>query len=410
MNLREDANAIIASALHAALPDTAVMKALEELPSCTGRLVLVSIGKAAWQMAKAAYTKLGGRIGQGIVITKYGHGKGALGAITIREAAHPVPDDNSYSATQEAIDMVSALGADDLVLFLISGGGSALFEKPLVENDELQGITKQLLACGAEITEINTIRKRLSAVKGGKFAMLCSPAKVFSVVLSDIIGDPLDMIASGPAYPDGSTCAQAVGIAEKYGLALSEKAWALLRTETPKELNNVTTMVTGSVSQLCAAAEKTCAELGYRPVVLTANLCCQAKEAGSFLASIAQYHKDEKESVAFIAGGETVVQLTGSGLGGRNQELALAAAQGISGLEGTAVFSVGSDGTDGPTDAAGGYVDGDTQTKLAAHGVDIQTVLKDNDAYHALQKVDALIMTGPTGTNVNDLCVLLIRR
>ena len=410
MDLKRDADAIIAAALHAAMPDTAVQKALESLPECRGRLVLVAAGKAAWQMAAAALAALDGRVDGGVVITKYGHSRGELPGVRVFEAGHPVPDENSYRATQAAIDLVEPLTADDLVLFLLSGGGSALFEKPLIPGEELAELTRRLLASGADIVEMNTIRKRLSAVKGGRFAELCAPAHVFSIVLSDIIGDPLDMIASGPAYPDSSTAEQAVRIAEKYGLPLSSKADALLRTETPKKLEHVETHVTGSVRQLCAAAETTCRTLGYRPVVLTASLCCEAREAGSFFASIAAYHQDAGESVAFIAGGETVVHLRGTGMGGRNQELALAAAQGIAGMEGTALFSLGSDGTDGPTDAAGGYVDGRTNAALQEKGIHIADVLADNDAYHALREVDGLLMTGATGTNVNDLTVLLIRR
>ena len=410
MDLKRDADAIIAAALHAAMPDTAVQKALESLPECRGRLVLVAAGKAAWQMAAAALAALDGRVDGGVVITKYGHSRGELPGIRVFEAGHPVPDENSYRATQAAIDLVEPLTADDLVLFLLSGGGSALFEKPLIPGEELAEMTRRLLACGADIVEINTIRKRLSAVKGGRFAELCAPARVFSIVLSDIIGDPLDMIASGPAYPDSSTAEQAVRIAEKYELSLSSKADALLRTETPKKLEHVETHVTGSVRQLCAAAETTCRTLGYRPVVLTASLCCEAREAGSFFASIAAYHQDTPASVAFIAGGETVVHVRGTGLGGRNQELALAAAQGIAGMAGTALFSLGSDGTDGPTDAAGGYVDGRTRDVLAGRGVCIADALADNDAYHALRAADGLLMTGATGTNVNDLTVLLIRR
>ena len=410
MTIRNDADAIMQAALHAALPDTAVKKALAELPAYSGKLILVAAGKAAWQMAAAAYAELDSKINGGIVITKHDHSKGAIGNLIIREAGHPVPDEASYSSTQQAIDLVENLTAQDLVLFLLSGGGSALFEKPLVSAEEMDDITHQLLACGADIVEMNTLRKRLSAVKGGKFAKLCAPAHVFSVVLSDILGDPLDMIASGPAYPDSSTKEQALAVVKKYQLKLSDTALALLETETPKELDNVETHITGSVRQLCAAASEKCAELGYRPIVLSASVSCEARDAGSFLASIAQYHADSNESLAFIAGGETIVHLTGHGLGGRNQELALAAAKGIAGLKDVTVFSLGSDGTDGPTDAAGGITDGDTMNKLAAVGLDIDAVLADNDAYHALKAIDGLLMTGPTGTNVNDLSCLLIRR
>lgn len=411
MSIRQDAERIMRSALQSALPDTAVKAALRDIAfDPQGRVVLVALGKAAWQMAKTAHETLGGRVDAGIVITKYGHGKGPLGKIVLREAGHPVPDENSFAATQEAIRLVQGLGPRDSVLLLISGGGSALFEQPAIPPGELQDITGQLLKSGADIVEMNTIRKRLSRVKGGRFAQLCEPARVWAVILSDIIGDPLDMIASGPAYPDSSTCADALSIAAKYRLELSPEAERLLREETPKELRNVHSLVTGSVKGLCAAAAQEARLLGYEPCILTASLCCQAREAGSFMASIAQYHQDASQSLAFIAGGETVVRLKGKGKGGRNQELALSAAEGLNGLRDTALFSLGSDGTDGPTDAAGGYVDQDTAGKLRAEGVDLFQALEDNDAYHALEKAGGLIITGATGTNVNDVSVLLIKR
>jgi len=408
MNMRQDADRIIKAAIHAAQPDTAVKKALTSLPAYTGRLILVAIGKAGWQMAYAAHSELGNRISGGIVITKYDHAKGAIGPLAIREAGHPVPDANSYAATQEAIDLVSGLTKDDLVLFLISGGGSALFEKPLVQPEELESITGQLLACGASITEINTIRKHLSAVKGGKFAELCAPAQVYSVVLSDILGDPLDMIASGPAHPDSTTVEETLALAEKYALKMSETARDFLAIDTPKSLPNARSIITGSVRQLCAAAEKEALDMGYTPVVLTDCLCCEAREAGSFIGSMARYYRNLGGRYAIIAGGETVVHLTGHGKGGRNQEMALAAAAQIAGLENVLMFSVGSDGTDGPTDAAGGVVTGSTCSDLLAKGVQIDAVLRENDAYNALAKADGLIFTGPTGTNVNDLSCLLI--
>ena len=233
---------------------------------------------------------------------------------------------------------------------------------------------------------------------------------MFAIVLSDILDDPLDMIASGPAYPDSSTCKDAMQIVRKYGLQLSTKALECLAQETPKTLSNVETHITGSVRELCAAAQKEAEALGYTCQLLTDCLCCQAREAGSFLASIAKTHAGTEKSLAFLAGGETVVKLTGKGLGGRNQEIALAAVPGIAGLRETAIFSFGSDGTDGPTDAAGGYADQDTEEKLRAFGISVPDVLQNNDAYHALGKVDGLIMTGPTGTNVNDLAMVLIRR
>lgn len=405
--LRRDADMIVDEAVRAVQPDAAVIRVLEGR-NFPGRVLLVAAGKAAWQMAKTAVECLGDKIDKGVVVTKYAHVKGEISHCICVEAGHPVPDENSFRGTAQALKLVEGLTETDTVLFLLSGGGSALFEKPLVDGAELQDVTAQLLASGADIVEMNTIRKRLSAVKGGRFAQLCAPAQVMTIVLSDIIGDPLDMIASGPVYPDSSTCGQALAIAEKYNLRLSEKAWTLLRQETPKKLDNVTTFVSGSVKELCAAAEKTCKQLGYTPVLLTDCLCCQAREAGSFLASVVKTHAGSGKSLAFIAGGETVVKLTGKGLGGRNQEIALSAAAGIDGLTNAAVFSVGSDGTDGPTDAAGGYADGDTASALRTQGIRIDDVLQNNDAYHALEKTGGLIITGATGTNVNDVAVALI--
>ena len=381
MTLREEADKIIKEAITKVLPDEAVKQALKNRKPVKGKLYLVAVGKAAWQMANAAANILNGQIEKGIVITKYGHIQGDIPGIECFEAGHPVPDTNTFAATQKVIELTEELQADDQVLFLLSGGGSALFEKPLISTEELSDITKQLLACGADIVEMNTIRKRLSAVKGGKFAGLCEPAAIFAIVLSDIVGDPLDMIASGPAYPDSSTASDAIAIAEKYHLKLSEKARTLLEMKTPKAVTNVETRITGSVRNLCLAAKEACEKLGYESMILTDALQCEAKEAGAFLAAIAKTHQNTDKSLAFIAGGETIV-----------------------------VFSVGSDGTDGPTDAAGGYCDENTKRKLQLEGMDVYEVLKENDAYHALKKTGGLIITGATGTNVNDVAVVLIRR
>lgn len=404
--LHSDAQAIIRRSIQAVLPDEAVRRALQGR-TFSGKVVLVAAGKAAWQMAKAARQVV--QADRGVVVTKYDHVGGPIAGIECYEAGHPVPDENSFRATRAALAAVEGLTEGDTVLFLLSGGGSALFESPFVSGEELQDITGQLLACGADIVEMNTIRKRLSAVKGGRFAQRCAPAKVFSIVLSDILGDPLDMIASGPACADTSTCEDARRIAEKYNLRLSDQARSLLQQETPKELDNVETVVTGSVRELCTAAAECCRELGYEPIMLTDRLCCEAREAGSFLASIARTHAESGKNLAVLAGGETVVHLTGKGLGGRNQELALAAAEGIAGLENVLVFSLGSDGTDGPTDAAGGITDGTTKAALAEKGLAIHEVLAENDAYHALKAVNGLIFTGATGTNVNDISAVLIR-
>ena len=406
-SLRKDAETIIADSIREVQPDSAVIRALKEM-TLTGKIKLVAAGKAAWQMAKAASNYLGERLEQGIVITKYGHVRGELPRIRCCEAGHPVPDEGSFDAARKALALTENLTKDDTVLFLLSGGGSALFELPLIPAEELQDVTRQLLACGADIVEINTLRKRLSAVKGGRFAQHCAPAKVFSIILSDILGDPPDMIASGPTCPDSSTCADAMETVRRYDLSLNEETRRLLMVETPKTLANARWMITGSVRELCDAAARSCRKLGYEPFFLTDRLCCQAREAGSVMASILRTHAGDGKKLAFLAGGETVVRLTGSGKGGRNQELALAAAEGISGLSNAALFSVGSDGTDGPTDAAGGFVDGATRQRLLEEGIHIDQVLLNNDAYHALQRTDGLIFTGPTGTNVNDVTVGLV--
>lgn len=407
MRLFDDAKTIYTKAIYDSLPDSAVKDALSKL-SLEGRIFIVAVGKAAWQMAHTAAEVLDGCITDGIVVTKHGYNSGDIKGFKVYEAGHPVPDADSYAATDAVLKMVEPLGEGDNVVFLLSGGGSALFEKPLIPVEDMDKLTHELLASGADIVEMNTVRKRFSAVKGGRFALACAPAKVYMVVLSDVIGDRLDMIASGPASPDSSTAEQAKDIVARYAITLTDEMKGLLDKETPKELPNVKPFITGSVSQLCLSAEESCRKLGYKPVILTSTLSCTARDAGVFLSNIAQRYASSGEKLAFIAGGETVVHLTGKGLGGRNQEIALAAAEGISGMNNVCIFSVGSDGTDGPTDAAGGIVDGNTKAALKAKGIDIFTALQDNDAYHALAAVGGLIKTGATGTNVNDISVLLI--
>ena len=268
-------------------------------------------------------------------------------------------------------------------------------------------------ACGADIVEINTIRKRLSAVKGGRqFARHCAPrAHVIAVILSDIVGDPVDMIASGPVSPDSSTSGARMRspLRKKYALRLSDTARGLLAQETPKTADNVTVRVTGSVRELGRRRGKACRDLGYTPEILTDCEQGVAREVGARLGALARENASCGTPRAFILGGETVVRLTGNGKGGRNQELALAAAAEIAGAENIVVFSVGSDGTDGPTDAAGGLADGGTVERLAAAGKTVADVLQNNDAYHALRDTGDLIITGPTGTNVNDFAAALVR-
>jgi len=413
-NIHNDAQTMIKNIINENMPGIAVENALRE-HDFKGNIYLVAIGKAAWTMAKAASDYLGDKLVKGIVVTKYEHSMGDLPKCDIYEAGHPVADENTIAATHECVKLAEGLTENDELLFLVSGGGSALFECPLegITLDDVQNITNHLLASGADIVEINMVRKRLSAVKAGRFAQLASPAKVFAIILSDVLGDRLDSIASGPAVPDNSTTEDAMRVADKYGLKLSDLQKKYFEQETPKSIDNVKTVITGSVRTLCESAAKTAQELGYTPFVLTTTMNCEAAEAGRLLATVAADTKAGRNSFkapcAIIAGGETVVTLKGRGKGGRNQEKALAVAKGIAGLDNTLVFSLGSDGTDGPTDAAGGITDGDTLSKLKVKGVDIDKVLADNDSYNALKAVGGLILTGPTGTNVNDVCVILIK-
>ena len=417
MNLKQDMREIIDGAIKSVLPESAVKEALNRADFQSrrgkGRLIVASIGKAAWRMAKAAGDILGSEI-SGAVVTKYEHSMGEIKGLEIFEAGHPVLDENTLKGTRALLEYVKNLSENDTVLFLVSGGGSALFELPAegVSLADMKDITSQLLACGADIVEINTIRKHLSAVKGGRFAKLCAPAHVFMVVLSDVLGDRLDSIASGPAWHDDSTSEEALAIVKKYSLNVKPELMKILAQETPKKLDNVTAVITGSVTALCQAACDIAKSKGYNPLVLTTTMTCEAREAGAFIASTAREVLTSGRPVqapcAIIAGGETVVHLTGHGMGGRNQEFALAAAAGIAGLDNVVIASLGSDGTDGPTDAAGGIVDGKTESILKEKKINISDVLKENDAYNALKAADALLMTGPTGTNVNDVALALI--
>jgi len=412
MSIHSDAQTLIKNIIADNMPQQSVEKALTN-HKFSGNVYLIAIGKAAWTMAEKVSDYLGDRLVRGIVVTKYKHSGGALPRIEIYEAGHPVSDDNTIIATQKCIELVKKLEATDELLFLVSGGGSALFEAPLsgMTLEDVQDIQNQLLASGADIVEINMIRKRFSAVKAGRLAQLAAPAKVFAIMLSDVLGDRPDSIASGPAVPDYSTVEEAIKVSEKYKIKLTAQMQEYLKKETPKKIDNVTTTITGSVRTLCESAAKTAEKLGYTPIILTTQMNSEASEAGKLMSSIAadiaEGRSSFKRPCAIISGGETVVTLKGDGMGGRNQELALAGAKGISGLENILIFSLGSDGTDGPTDAAGGIVDGETATKLKEKGIDIDEVLARNDSYNALAAINGLIITGPTGTNVNDVSVIL---
>ena len=410
--IRKEILEIGLAAIGQMLPDQAVSQALSA-KKITGNVVLVAVGKAAWRMAHAAYNTLGEEISRGIVITKHGHLQGPIGTLELYETGHPTPDTQSIAATARALEITKGLTPEDTVLFLLSGGGSSLFEKPLprITLEDIIGITQQLLENGADIVAINTIRKRLSSVKGGRFAEHCAPAQVRSLILSDVLGDQMDSIASGPTCPDTTTKEQALELIHRYGLRIRPEILEKIRQEQPFKLNNIDNSVSGSVSELCHAAAKAAAQYGYTPLIVTTSLDCEAKEAGKMIASIAREIRTSEcplpSPCAVILGGETIVHLKGKGKGGRNQEIALSAAQGISGLNDTVILAIGSDGTDGPTDAAGGLVDGTTAHRLQELGIDITEELRANNAYPTLDACSDLVRTGPTGTNVNDLLLLI---
>ncbi|MCD6568430.1 MAG: glycerate kinase [Dehalococcoidia bacterium] len=414
MKIRDDALKIIDEAIAAVLPERKVKEALEDFES-RGTIKVIAIGKAAWRMAQAARESLQDKISEGIVITKYRHSMGNIAGFEILEAGHPIPDRNTILATRRALEMVKDIKRGDLLLFLVSGGGSSLFELPAdnVTLEDLINITDRLVKSGASISEINTVRKHLSLVKGGHLAEIVKPAGVFTLALSDVMGDRPDTIASGPACPDSTTCEEALATIKEYHIDVSPAALVALRQETPKSLDNVTTKIIGNISIACEAAGKTAEKLGYHTAIATTTLDCEAREAGAFLSAVAREVISEdrpvKKPCAIISGGETIVHVKGKGLGGRNQELALSAARGIEGLDNVVIASAATDGTDGPTNAAGGIVDGKTAKRVKEQGFDIEEILNDNDAYHALKASGDLLETGPTGTNVNDLMILLCR-
>ncbi|WP_280999315.1 glycerate kinase type-2 family protein [Marinitoga aeolica] len=409
-----DLKEIIDYSIESVLPENAVKSNLKKLNIKEEKLFLLSIGKAAWRMANAAKEELKGKIKNGIVITKYYHSQGNIEDIEIYEAGHPIPDENSIRATEKALELIENLNDEYGILFLISGGGSALFELPeeRITLEDLQDITDQLLRSGADITEINAIRKRLSKVKGGKLAELAYPKKIYALVLSDVLGDRLDSIASGPTYKDEITTEKVLEIMKRYDIKMNENLKKALEKETPKNISNAQHIIIGSVKVACDSAINKAKELGYNTLLLTTTLNCEAKEAGKFFANIAleELKSDNpiKKPCAIIAGGETVVSVKGNGLGGRNQELAYSFALEVEGLNNIVFASIGTDGTDGPTDAAGGIVDGNTILSLRKKVIDPLVFLENNDTYNGLKEANALLKLGPTGTNVNDLMILLV--
>ncbi len=406
--MHEDARKIIKQTIADVMPDRAVRNSLNEL-QLNGNIYIIAIGKAAWVMAQTASAFLNDKVKMGLIVTKYGHSRGPLKMFEIIEAGHPTPDENSIRGAKRMLEILESLEQKDIVLFLLSGGGSSLVELPMdgLDLEDIPTVTRKLLFCGADITEMNLIRKKLSAIKGGKLSGHLRGQKAYAIILSDIISDNNDMIASGITYPDLSTVKDVEKILKKYQIRFDRKVMSVLEKSDSYRNVSVENHVVGSVTELCKAAAEHAWELGYIPHIVTTAMDCEAREAGRWMASMAE--GTYPRPFAMIAGGETVVKVTGKGMGGRNQEIALSAAMELKGKENVLLFSLGSDGTDGPTDAAGGMVDGHTAGQLEALGINIEQVLADNDSYHALKKVDGLIITGATGTNVNDVTVLLCK-
>ena len=367
---------------------------------------LLAVGKAAFSMAKAASKVI--KIKKGIVITKYGHVDGKIKNTQIYEAGHPISDENTIEATRKAIEMFSKLNSDDIVIFLLSGGASALFEDNDIGLKELQDINNQMLKKGLNIEEINTIRKKLSNVKGGKFAHICKPAKIHSLILSDVLSDRLDMIGSGPTAKDMTTCKDALKIIKKYDLKLSDKTIDIITNSKSIDVDNCDNHIIGSVKLLYKAACRHAEDLGYKVIGLKDDIDINCRKAADYLFKEIKKHINDKEKTVLIMTGETTVEVKGNGLGGRNQELVFYLSKKIKDMDKVLVMSLGSDGTDGPTDAAGGYVDGKTYQKLKDNNISYKDILDDNDSYHGLVAIDQLIITGATGTNVNDICIALI--
>lgn len=403
--MKNDALDIISCAVKAADPYDSTRNILNSLKDeLMQSLTVFSIGKAAVPMADAAQSVFGERIKNGLLVTKYSHiGSFFSKYFDMVEAAHPISDNNSILAAEKALMIAENLGEGDALLVLLSGGGSALLEKSVVSAEIQREITKKLLARGAEIDKINAIRRRISLVKGGKLAAAAYPAKVYTVALSDVLSNDKSVIASGITVKESLPKDEFMKIANKY---LPEYIEIFKTTVSDEEIkiNDGGYFFAGDINSLCSAAEKRAKELGYNVADSFRALTGEASDNAARL--IAKALKQSGKN-AYVYGGETTVTLKGGGLGGRNQEMALRAAIELKGKDNIVFASVGSDGTDGPTDAAGGIADGDTYRKMKEKGIDPEAELKNNNSYYALGAADALIVTGPTGTNVNDLTLIL---
>jgi glycerate 2-kinase len=432
VNARPILEQIFHAAVEAANPHEAVLRHCADIRAFYRkgnfqRLLVIGFGKASPSMSSAVEESLGDILETGIIVTKYGHSEQRKkGKVRLFEAGHPLPDENGQRAAERITDLVAQADERTMVVTLISGGGSALFVSPhpLISLAEKQKTTDLLLKAGAEIHELNTVRKHLSRVKGGRLAEIIHPATCISLILSDVIGDPLEVIASGPTAPDPTTFRDALDILEKYRIhdIVPETVAKLLLEgekgrvpETPKPGNplfqNVTNRIIGSNRTALEAAREKAESLGFRTEILADTLSGEARDAGEWLAHKAlavKRHADLEIPLCLISGGETTVTVAGGGKGGRNMELALSFAVEIDGISGISLLSAGTDGTDGPTDAAGAVVDGRTAVKAREMGLSPEAYIRNNDSYSFFEATGELLITGPTGTNVMDIQLILV--
>ncbi len=435
---RDDARSIFLHAVRAVSPYKSVLSHLKVLPSGIlragkkrynlnryERIFVVGGGKAVCAMAEAVESVLGARITDGVVVTAYGHSSAELSRIKVVEAGHPVPDGNGVRGAKEVLRVADRAGRRDLVISLISGGASALLAAPArgIRLGDLKRITALLLKSGADIHEINAVRKHLSRIKGGLLARRVYPADLLSLIMSDVVGDDPGTIASGPTSPDPTVFEDCLGVLRRYGLleraprAVVErfrKAGACEETPKPGDpcLRNVNNVFVATNLDALKAAKVKARSLGYRTVVLTSTMSGPARRAAAFFSSIVKEVKKSGNPLGppacIIAGGETTVKVLGRGKGGRNQEFALAAAVEIAGQSGVTLLAAGTDGIDGPTDAAGALADASTADRAFSMGLDPMNHLERNDSYTFFDHLGDLLRTGPTGTNVMDMVVALV--
>ena len=434
--LRTHASMIVSEAISAVEPSSCVLRALERENNwleVDGRkydllsyhhIYLVGFGKAAVPMTDALERLLGDYVTEGIVITKYGYG-GKLKYSQVFEGGHPIPDEKCLLAAKKVEKLIKRAGTDDLVFFLISGGGSALLTLPRdgISLDDIMKMTDALLRAGATIDEINIVRKHLSSVKGGGLAKIAYPANSVSLILSDVVGDSLEIIASGPTVPDTSTFEDFYNVLQKYNIQPPPAVYELLQRglsgkeeETPKLGDSVFDrcqhVLVGNNSLALSAAEEVAKELGYNTLVLTSCLTGEAREVAKVFGAIAQEERSNKKPISppvcVLAGGETTVTVLGDGKGGRAQEFSLSFALEARGLDDVVMLAAGTDGTDGPTDAAGAFADGTTVKRGEEKGLDASLILSKNNSYAFFAELGDLFMIGPTGTNVMDIYVLLV--